>query len=185
MQCEICGSALAEGETTCHDCGAAQTPGSSGTRSVAGRRKPKGRTWLAVVLAIVALTIVGAGGYVIWAQLAAQSGPDGAAIRMMKAYANYDADGILANATHASLTETDEATFAKQAADSKKTNKGLPAVKDIKVVKVTQTSKDATSATVRLSAKWLTDPETRKYTERQEILTVIKEKGKWIVRLFQ
>lgn len=185
MQCEICGSALAEGSTTCHDCGAAQTPAAADARPVSARSKPKGRTWLAIIGAIVALTIVGVGGYVIWAQLAAQSGPDGAALRMMKAYATYDADGILANATHASLTATDEATFAKQAADSKKTNGGLPAVKDIKVVKVTQASKDATTATVRLSAKWLTDPETKKYTERQEILTVIKQNGKWVVRLFQ
>lgn len=184
MQCEVCGAQLAEGSSTCPDCGAAQSPAASGSRPSL-RRKPQRRTWLALLLALVALTVVGAGGYVIWAQLAAQSGPDGAALRMMRAYASYDADGILENATHASLTATDEATFAKQAADSKKANKGLPAVKDIQVVKVTQASKDATTATVRLSAKWLTDAETKKYTERQEILTVIKQNGKWVVRLFQ
>ena len=185
MQCEVCGAELAEGSSTCSDCGAAQTPITADAPPVSKTRKPTGRTLLTILVAIVALTIVGVGGYVIWAQLAAQSGPDGAALRMMRAYATYDAEGILSNATHASLTATDEATFIKQAADSKKANGGLPAVKDIKVVKVTQASKDATTATVRLSAKWLTDPETKKYTERQEILTVIKQGGKWVVRLFQ
>jgi len=147
--------------------------------------QPKRRTWLVVLIAIIALAVVGAGGYIIYAQMAANSGPDAAALRMMKAFAAYDAQGILDNATHASLTTTDEATFAKQAADSKKNNKGLPALKDIEITKVSVASKDATTATVQLTAQWLTDAATGKYAQRDEILTVVKQDGKWLVRLFQ
>lgn len=184
MQCEICGATLPEGATTCPECGAAVAGASEAVPAVT-KPGPRRRTWLIVVLAILALTVVGVGGFVIYAQLTSQAGPDGAALRMMQAFGEYDAEGILANATHSSLTATDEAAFAQQAVDAKKENGGLPAVKDIEVTKVTIASEDATTATVQLTAKWLTDAATKKYTERDEILTVIKEDGKWLVRLFQ
>lgn len=185
MKCDICGADLPAGATACAECGAAVGTDPSPVAAGAGRSKPTRRTWLAVLIAIVALTVIGVGGWMVYARVSAQATPEAAALRMMNAFASYDAQGILDNATHSSLTETDVATFIKQAADSKTANKGLPAVKDIKVTKTTLASDDATSATVQLSANWLTDAATKKYAARDEILTVVKQNGKWLVRLFQ
>jgi hypothetical protein len=183
MQCEKCGAQLAPGADVCPEC--AEPVSRDAVAGVTPLAPKPQRRWLVTLMSVVAVAIIGVGGYLIWTQASAPSTPDGAAMAMMKAFAAYDARGILDNATHASLTTTDQATFAEQAAASKAKNKGLAAVKDLVVVKVTKSSADATSATVQLSANWLTDAAKATYTKRTETLTVIKQDGKWLVRLFQ
>jgi hypothetical protein len=192
MQCKYCGAPLSDDALTCPECGkstvGAIPTGSTSAPAPAPRpaaARPKGRrTAVVAVVAVVAIAVVAFGGYLAFKQFGASTGPDGAAVRMMNAFATYDAQGILDNATHASLTTTDQAAFAKQADDSKTKNGGLAAVKDIKVVKVTLASQDATTATVQLSAQWLTDAAKKTYTPRTETLTVVKQNGTWLVRLF-
>jgi uncharacterized membrane protein YvbJ len=189
MQCENCGASLTEGASICPECGEPVSADAGTTVTPApapAAALPKSRrSWVVAAVAVVAVVVIAIGGYLVIKQASSGTGPEGAALRMMNAFALYDAQGILDNATHASLNTTDQATFSKQAADSKKNNKGLPAVKNIKVTKVTQASQDATTATVQLSAQWLTDAAKSTYTARTETLTVIKQDGKWVVRLFQ
>jgi len=193
MQCVKCGADLPPGADVCPECGEGvyRGPGASaaGVASPAPRRSsaaPKRRrTLLLLLAAVVIVAVVGVGGYLALSRGTALTGPDGAAVRMMTAFAQYDAQGILDNATHESLTTTDQASFSKQIADEKVKDGSLAAVKDIKVVRVTIASPTATTATVQLSASWLTDPSKGTYTPRTETLTVIKQGGKWLVRLFQ
>jgi hypothetical protein len=50
---------------------------------------------------------------------------------------------------------------------------------------VTIASQEATTAIVQLDAQWLTDASKGTYAQRTETLTVVKQNGKWLVRLFQ
>jgi hypothetical protein len=134
----------------------------------------------AIVFVVVAVTAWGV--YSVFSNISGNT-PDGAALRMMQAYANYDAAGILANATHASLGATDVATFETQAADTKAANGGKPSLKDIVVVSVTPDLKDPNVATVKLTEQIL-DPAKGTYSLRNETLSVVKQSGKWLVRLF-
>ena len=112
-------------------------------------------------------------------------GPEGAAQRMFAATAAYDAQGILDNATHASMTATDIIAFKKQAADQKAVYKGLPFYKDVKVLSTTYPDpKDKNTAVVKLSLQWLSDPKTGTYTQRNETVTVVLQKGTWLVKLY-
>lgn len=159
-------------------------PASSGApqpKPVAPRPR---RAWLVALVSVIVVAILAAGGYLVWTQATASTGPDGAALRMMKAYATYDAAGILANATHSSLDATDQAAFAQTMASQKAKYNNVPAVKDVTVVKVTMASQNATIATVQLSESELADASTRTYTPRTETLTVVKQDGQWLVRLF-
>lgn len=183
MKCENCGANVPDDVASCPDCGAPAAPAPSAPASGSGSSRRRGL--IVGIVALVALAVIVAGGALIFRQFGASNSPDGAVLRMMNAFAAYDAQGILDNATHASLTATDQATFAQQAATSKTDNKGLPAVKNISITKVTLASPDATSATVQLTADWLSDAGSKKYTQRAETLTVVKQDGKWLVKLFQ
>lgn len=150
------------------------------TARIPVRGSMRGPVIAAIVLVVVALTAWGV--YSVFASVAGNT-PDGAALRMMQAYANYDATGILANATHESLNSTDIATFQKQAADTKATNGGKPSLRNIVVVSVKVSPGDPNSATVQLTEQIL-DPAKGTYSPRNETLSVVKQNGKWLVRLF-
>ena len=112
-------------------------------------------------------------------------GPEAAAQRMFAATAAYDAQGILDNATHASMTATDIIAFKKQAADQKTAYKDLPFYKDVKVISTTYPDpKDRSTAVVKLSLQWLSDPKRGTYTQRDETVTVLLQKGTWLVKLY-
>jgi uncharacterized membrane protein YvbJ len=213
MQCKHCGASLSEDALTCPECGkstlgaiptpsrnASATSGATGDAGVgqgtagavrtsrapsSSTKRKRRRTLLVSVAAMIAVAIIATGAWMVVRQGLMSTGPDGAAMRMMNAFAAYDAQGILDNATHASLNATDLAAFSKQAADSKAGNKGLAAVKGISVTKVTIASQEATTAIVQLDAQWLTDASKGTYAQRTETLTVVKQNGKWLVRLFQ
>jgi len=201
MQCDKCGATLGFGADACAKCGApvdrpegaaapiamdpvADAPVAVG-QSVPVSSASSRPTWIVPVVAAIAVLLIAAGGYFVFRGVGGANGPDAAAVRMMNGFASYNATAILDNATHASLSTTDQAQFAQQAADAKKGNNGLAAVKDIKVVSVTLDPKDPNAATVKLSAQWLTDAAKKVYTARTETLTLVKQNGKWLVRLFQ
>jgi uncharacterized membrane protein YvbJ len=182
MRCETCGAFLTEGASVCPQCG---KPVDGGV-SAASPKNPKSRpVWLIPAVAAVAVIVIAVGAYLFFTLPTNSTGPEGAAMRMMTAFADYDAQSVLDNATHASLTATDQAAFVKQGVDAKTKNKSLPQVKNIKITKVTLASSNAATATVQLSADWLTDATEKTYTTRAETLTVVKQDGKWLVRLFQ
>lgn len=174
MQCTKCGADLQPGATVCPSCEQRVVP-------------PKAKavpSWLmpAVVAVVVVLVAIG-GWFAITSLLSSGNTPDGAALRMLQAYAAYDATTMLDNVTHASLSATDVATFEKQAADLKVANKSVPQLKDIKVTGVTIDSKNPNSAVVHLTETVL-DSTTGAYAPRNETLTVVKQGGKWLVKLF-
>lgn len=202
MRCENCGAAADENTDVCEECGASVRPVAvepvSSTVGVDTLTDPGERhkqysgpvsgrpSWLIPLVAVVVLAIIAGAAYFMFGRVGALgNGPDDAAVRMMTAFAEYDADGILDNATHASMTATDVAAFERQAADAKKQANGKPGLKDLKVVKTTIDPKKPNEATVQLSAQWLTDPAKGTYAKRTETLTLVKQKGKWLVRLFQ
>jgi hypothetical protein len=136
-----------------------------------------------IAAVIVAVIVVTGGGW--WMYSAATTGantPGAAALRMMQAYGDYDAAGLLANATHGSLTTAAQAALEQQYASAKAASKG-PAVKDITVTKVTIDPKDPDSATVRISEQIL-DPNKGTYSPRTDTLSLVKQNGTWLVRLF-
>jgi len=198
MQCEQCGARLGFGADACAECGApvkrpagAAAPDLDLTavdaplpKGIDARPSDRRIGWVLPVVVAVVLIAIAAGGFFLIKGLSGANGPDAAAVRMMNGFANYDADAILDNVTHASLTATDVAMFAQQTADHKRDNNGLVAVKEISVVKVTQDPKTPNVATVQLSARWLTDPAKKTYTTRTETLTLVKQSGKWLVKLF-
>jgi len=191
MQCEKCGAAAAEGAAVCPECGdrlgtatpvPVPAPGAT-VPAVPASQRP---AWLVPVVALLVLAVIAAAAYFLWLKpTTTVGGPAGAATRMMEAFAAYDAEGILDNATHASMSTTDVAAFTKQAADAKKLAAGKPGLKDLKILETTVDPADKNTAIVKLSAQWLTDQEKGTYTQRTETLTVIKKDGKWQVRLFQ
>lgn len=187
MQCEKCGAAAADGAAVCPECGEllASTPVSAPVLSEPPASKRP--AWLVPVVALLALAVIGVAAYFLWLKpvTTTAAGPAGAATRMMEAFAAYDAEGILDNATHASMSTTDVAAFTKQAADAKKLAAGKPGLKDLEIVETTIDPDDKNTAIVKLSAQWLTDQEKGTYTQRTETLTVIYKDGKWQVRLFQ
>lgn len=136
--------------------------------------------WVAIALLIVAL--LAGGGWFVYSRMQTGASPDAAAVKMLNAYAEYDAAGILDSATHKTLPADGVKEFETQAADAKKRANGKPGVKNIKVVS-TKLDKE-TQATVVVSAEWLTDPVKGTYEKREETLTVVKEDGKWLVKLF-
>jgi len=101
----------------------------------------------------------------------------------MNAYAVYDAKGFLDNVTKASLTATDVASYEAAAASLKADNKDKPQVKDIKVLKVTIDPANPDQATVQLSEQIL-DPVKGTYSPRTDTLSMVKQNGKWLVRLY-
>jgi len=186
MICEKCGAAAADGAATCPECGeplSSAAPAAVAPVPVASASKRP--AWLVPVVAVLALLVIAAGAYFLVPRSATASGPAGAAQRMMEAFADYDAEGILDNATHASMTATDVAAFEKQAADAKKLANGKPGLKDLKIVKTTIDKTDKNKAVVELTAQWLTDQAKGTYTQRTETITVIFKDGKWQVQLFQ
>jgi hypothetical protein len=135
---------------------------------------------IAAVVVVVAITVWGV--FSVFGGAAAAS-PEAAATRMLQAYADYDAKAFFTYVTHASLSTTDEAAFTRQLADLNTTNKGLPVYKEVKVTKVTIDPKDPNSATVQLT-ELILDTNTGTYSPRNETLSVVKQGGKWLVRLF-
>lgn len=200
MQCQKCGAVLGFGADACAKCGApadrpagaaalvpedsitgapeAPVPGRARVSAPATSSRP---TWLVPVVAAIAILIIAVGGYFVFRGLSGANGPDAAAVRMMNGLANYDTDAILDNVTHASFTATDQAMFAQRTAEAKKDNNGLAYVKNIKVVSTTIDPKDPNVATVKLSAEWLAKG---KYAARVDTLTLVKQNGEWLVRLF-
>lgn len=186
MKCTNCGAPIEEGASVCPACGepvSSDVPVSASVATVGSSKRP---SWLIPVVAVIAVIVIGIGGYLLWSSNTASANtPEAAALRMMNAFATYDGQGVLDNATHASLTATDQVAFKKQAVDAKTKAKNLPAVKNIKVTKVTQDATDTLAATVELSAQWLTDQAKGTYTTRTETLSMVKQSGKWMVRLFK
>jgi len=183
MLCDKCGASIADGVAVCPECGESVAPATTlpGTFAAPASKRP---AWLVPVIAAVVLVAIAAGAYLLWPK-SATSGPEGAVTRMMQAFAAYDAQGILDNATHASMSTTDVAAFAKQATEAKKLAGDKPGLKDLKIVKTTPDAKDKNTAVVQVSAQWLTDQAKGTYTQRTETLTVVFQDGKWQVRLFQ
>ncbi|MDO8963030.1 MAG: hypothetical protein Q7W30_00895 [Coriobacteriia bacterium] len=141
--------------------------------------------WMTALIVIVVLAVLGAGGYFGWQAIAnAGNDPKSAALRLLDAYAAYDAKGILDNATHGNLPDSGVKEFEKQAVDAKKQANGKAGVKDYSVTKVTMDPKNANQASVEIAGKWLTDSAKGTYTDRAETLQLVKENNKWLVRLF-
>jgi hypothetical protein len=134
-----------------------------------------------IVAAVLVLAVLGGAGWLAYSRVAYAGSPAGIAMQMLSAYAAYDAKGMLAVATHDTLTPADEQEFAKQATDAKTKSSGKPGVRNVKVEKVTETAAD--KVTVELSAEWL-DPAKGTYVARNEKLVLIKKDGKWLVKLF-
>ncbi len=140
--------------------------------------------WLIIALAALVLGTLLASGCSGGAG-AGVGGPEGAVQRMFAATAAYDAQGILDNATHTSMTATDVAAFKKQAADQKALYKDKPYYKDVKIVSTTYPDpKDKNTAVVKLSLQWLSDPANGTYTQRDETVTVLLKDGVWLVKLY-
>jgi hypothetical protein len=148
---------------------------------------PKKR-WVVWAIALVVVALLGVGAYFAYAQglfgFLTGNDPGSAVTRMLKAYATYDAQGILDNATHTSLQADGIKQFQEQAAGAKKTANGKAGVKDIKILSVTMDAKDPNKATVEITASWLTDPATSKYESKTQKFQMVKENGKWLVKLF-
>lgn len=193
MDCEKCGAEIPEGAETCPECGepvAAVSPEPAPQADTFAEpisdAKPAGGGKRIALIAAVVLVIAAVIGGAIWfiqGRVTAAASPEAAAKAMLAAYANYDAQGILDNATHASLAASDVAQFSTQAAEAKARAKNVPSVKNVVVGKVTLDTADKNKATVDVTAEWL-DPATGKYSKRTEKLIVVKQDGKWLVQLF-
>jgi hypothetical protein len=209
MQCKYCGTPLKEDALTCPECGKSTVgavvsapmriaapispepgrPAAGAADSDGARHAPKKKsawmrwrkTLVITVASVVAAALVGTGLYLIWQKGTNSGGPDAAVLRVMDAFASYDAQAILDNVTHSSLTSTDEVAYAQQAVDDQKASGGQPAVRNVQILHVTQASPDATSAVVQLQAEWLSNGS---YVARTESLTVVKQDGRWLVYLF-
>jgi hypothetical protein len=168
-----------------------------------GEEAPKKRKWwLVAVVSVLVAAVLAAGGFYLWTSgiLGPLVGndPQHAATRMLAAYANYDAQGILDNATHATLPPEGVAAFIKDAATAKTESAGKPMLKDTKIDKVTYDAKDPSKATVDITANWLVDPAKGDYQKQSKQLQMTKENtdvrlfgltlwkaGKWLVVLYQ
>lgn len=192
MLCDKCGATAADGTAVCPECGEPMAPAvfvpvpapEATVPTVPRSQRP---AWLIPAIAVAVLLVIAAAAYFLWPTItgSAESAPAAAVVRMMDSFAAYDAQGILDNATHASMSTTDVAAFVKQAESAKKLAAGKPGLKDLKVLKTTYDAKDKNTAVVQVSAQWLTDQAKGTYTQRTETLTVILKDGKWQVRLFQ
>jgi DNA-directed RNA polymerase subunit RPC12/RpoP len=191
MQCTNCGAELQAGATVCPSCSQRVVLTKESVAPVKRARRPVGthgaheRPWwqLPSMIALIVVALAAAGWVVSMVLNTTTNTPDGAATRMMTAYGAYDAQGILDNVTHSSLTPADVSAFRKQVTDGKATNKGLPWVKSVKIVKTTIDPADKNSATVQLTEQIL-DPAKGTYSTRNETLAVVKQNGTWLVRLF-
>jgi hypothetical protein len=135
----------------------------------------------AIVAGVLVVVLAVAG----WFLLQGGSGtatPQSAAETMLRAYAVYDAKGILASVTHDSLTSDDVTRFTTQAATAEKKSGGKPAVKDVKIGKVALGS-GGNSATVEVTARWF-DSSKGAYVSNTQQVPVVKKNGKWLVQLF-
>jgi hypothetical protein len=202
MDCEKCGAGLDDDAAVCPECGepveaaapedeafaeaapeapaeASETPEPA---TAADRPKSGGKRWLTVAMAVVVIALLAGAGLWAYSTMSKSESPEGVARAMLTAYAAYDAQGILDTATHKTLPADGVKEFEKQAAEAKKRAGDKPGVKNFDVTKVTSDS--ATQATVEITGEWLTDPAKGTYTKRTEKLTVVKEDGKWLVKLF-
>jgi hypothetical protein len=159
-----------------------RTVASSATWLREKARSSSRRSRLIAAVVVVAIVVVGGGWWVYSATTTGANTPGAAALRMMQAYGDYDAVGLLANATHAGLTAAAQTAFEQQYASAKAASKG-PAVKDITVTKVTVDPNDPDSATVKISEQML-DPNKGTYSSRTDTLSLVKQNGRWLVRLF-
>jgi hypothetical protein len=142
------------------------------------------RPWQSPVLVLITVVVLVVTGWVLWAVLGTNTNtPQAAALRMMSAYGAYDAAGILDNVTHSSLTSAEIAAFEKQVTDGKASNQSRPWVKDVVITTSTVDPKDPNSATVQLTEQIL-DASKGTYSPRNETLALVKQNGKWLVRLF-
>jgi uncharacterized membrane protein YvbJ len=186
MQCTNCGAELQAGATVCPSCEhpvvVTKRAADRAARATGGDLVPK--KWQLPALILMALVALGLIWWVVSAVMSTTNNtPAGAATRMMAAYGAYDAQGILDNVTHNSLTPADITAFKKQVTDGKAKNNGKPWVKDVKVVKTTIDPKDASAATVQLTEQIL-DTAKGTYSARNELLSLTKVKGVWLVRLY-
>lgn len=191
MECEKCGAEISSGAGTCPVCGepvaaAAEADTVNDTAPARPTRDAKGgsraRLFVGVLVAVLVIAALAGAGWYAYKQVGSANSPEGAATAMLKAYAVYDAQGILDTATHKSLPADGVKEFEKQAAEAKTRSGGKPGVKDYKITKVTKNSDD--QATVEIEAQWLTDPAKGTYTKRSENLTIVRQDGKWLVKLF-
>jgi hypothetical protein len=185
MDCDKCGAAVPDGAETCPECGepvmgaADTTPeATAGSSATAGVN----RTTMYAIIAAVVVIVLAVGGWFLLKGGTGGSDPKTVATKMLTAYAAYDAQGILAVSTHASLDATGTKSFEDAAAAAKKTAGGKPGVKDFTIDKVEQ-SGDQT-ATVSVTGQWLTDPAKGTYAKSSEKLGLVKQNGKWLVQLF-
>jgi len=191
MQCTNCGAELQAGATVCPSCSQRVVLTKESVAPVKRARKRadahdghERRRWQMPAMILLILVSLAAAGWVVSIVLNTTTNtPDGAATRMMSAYGSYDAQGILDNVTHSSLTPTDIAAFKKQVTDGKASNKGLPWVKDVKIIKTTIDPADKNSATVQLT-ELILDTAKNTYSTRNETLALVKQNGTWLVRLF-
>jgi hypothetical protein len=183
MQCTNCGAELQPGATVCPSCE---------QRVVATAQAPAKRTretrvrmpWQSPMIVAITVVVIAVTAWAVWTVLNTNNNtPEAAASRMMAAYGAYDAAAILDNVTHNSLTAADLTAFQKQVVDGKAANKGLPWVKDVKIITSTVDPKDPNSATVQLS-EMILDPLKGTYSQRNETLALVKMSGTWLVRLF-
>ncbi len=172
MRCANCGAEMPSGADTCPDCG---------TRAAAVSMRPR-----VVAIAVVAVVVIAlaCAGYFIWRGFAFPNTPGGAVTRMMGGYADFDGQQILDNATHGKMTQAEMQQFVQAAGQAKSTSRGLPDLKDLKIIK-TDLPSGSSTATVQFSASWLKDGAKGTYEQRMDQVTVIKQNGTWVVLLFQ
>lgn len=187
MECEKCGAVVAEGAEVCPDCGAAVAVSGDGEspvdESAARERAPKGKLVPMLAIAAVVLVLVGGGVYLLWTAIAQGNSPEAATKGMLKAYAAYDADAMLNYVTHKTMPKDGVKELKEQVANLKDRAGGKPPVKDYTIVKVTMDGKE--QATVEIEGEFLTEYSDKgKYETRKDKLTVVKQDGKWLVKMW-
>jgi hypothetical protein len=149
-----------------------------------GEAKPAGsKRGIIAAIAVAAVIVLAVVGYFAYGAFVINT-PAGVTYRFMSAYGNYDGRGMLQYSTHASMAASEVAQFQQQADAAKKTSKGKPFLKDIKIGTVTIDPKNANSAAVKFTASFL-NTQNGKYTVQNESVTLVRQSGKWLVKLFQ
>jgi hypothetical protein len=146
--------------------------------------KPGMPGWMGALILLLIVVLIGAGGYFGWQYIQNQTNnPSAVVTRMLDAYAKYDAQGILDNSTQGSFVTSDTAAFTQQAEAAKTSAGGKPGVKDVKILTVTIDPKNPDAATVQISGSWL-DSTSGAYTPSTQTINVVRENGRWLVKLF-
>ena len=194
MECEKCGAELEEGAEQCGECGeaVAETTGSveetttgsdAVTKDATDAEAPASGSNTKIIIGVALALVAAVVGVLIWSQSSGVGSgtPQTAVKTMLDSYASYNAKGLIEATEHPAVSAAEEATLALQAAALKKQANGKPFIKDIVLGKVTNSG--GTTATVEVTANWLSDPAKGTYQKQQVTLTTIKKGGKWLVLL--